>query len=496
MILATLVCYFAVLFLIGIAASRKVSTMEDFYVGGKNLGYWVVAFSARATGESGWLLLGLTGMGAMLGFQAFWAVIGEVLGVAVCWLLMAKPFKRLTDTYNSITVIDFFDSHFKSKTHHVRLISSLVLVTFITIYISSQIDATGTAFESFLGINYFLGAIIGFLIVVAYIFIGGFVAVAWSDMFQGVVMLVGLVLLPIAGYFALNAASSTSITEQMMAIDPSLLSIIGNGGLTLKNICIIISFLTIGLGFLGAPQVFVRFISVKNTDEITKGTWVAVVFTILTDTAAVLAGIFGRLLLTGPGVEVEKVLGNGAQDVLPSMVYALFPVFIIGLYVAAVLSAIMSTVDSLLVVASSAVTRDIYQKIMAPNLSQEKLTTLSRNVTLILAACALLISMAVAILSPTRTIFWFVIFGWSGIAACFCPSIILSLSWKGFNEKGSVSCMIVGFFSMVYFQFLGVHLPIVGDYIDALSPLPLSFIFAIATGVLVSLYTKKNPNFS
>ena len=363
MIIATLVVYFAILFIIGIVASKKVTTMEDFYVGGKNLGYWVVAFSARATGESGWLLLGLTGMGAMLGVQAFWAVIGEVLGVAVCWLMMAKPFKRLTDQYESMTVIDFFVSHFKSKTHHVRLISSSVLVTFITIYISSQIDSTGTAFESFLGVNYFVGALIGFVIVVAYIFIGGFVAVAWSDMFQGVVMLIGLILLPIAGYFAINGSSTVSMSHQLMAIDPSLLNIWGSGGFSLMNVLVIISFLTIGLGFLGAPQVFVRFMSVRDTDEITKGTWVAIIFTILTDASAVLAGMFGRLLLTGPGVNVESVLGNGAQNVLPAMVYALFPVFIIGLYVAAVLSAIMSTVDSLLVVASSAVTRDIYQKI-------------------------------------------------------------------------------------------------------------------------------------
>lgn len=495
MILFILAIYFIILFLIGVVASKKVDSIEDFYVGGKNLGYWVVAFSSRATGESGWLLLGLTGMGAMMGLQAFWVVIGEVLGVAACWLFMAKPFKRLTDKYESITITDFFASHFGSKTHHIRLISSAILITFITIYISAQIDATGTAFESFLGVNYFLGAAIGFLIVVAYIFIGGFVAVAWSDVFQGFVMMLGLIALPFAGYFALTARSTLTMTEHIRAIDPSMLSFWGTGGFTLMNVLVTISFLTIGIGFLGSPQVFVRFISVKNTDEITKGTWVAVIFTILTDSAAVLAGMFGRILLTGPGMNPESVLGKSAQNVLPEMVYLIFPVAIVGIYVAVVLSAIMSTVDSLLVVASSAVTRDIYQKVMAPKISTAQLTKLSRNVTLLLAAIALILSFSVAVLSPTRTVFWFVIFGWSGIAASFCPSMILSIFWKGFNEKGAVVCMLTGFVSMVYIQFFGIHLPLVGPYLEALSPLPPSFLVAMLVGVIVSNKYKNTPNF-
>lgn len=495
MILIVLAIYFAILFLIGIMASKKVNSLEDFYVGGKNLGYWVVAFSARATGESGWLLLGLTGMGALMGFKAFWVVIGETLGVALCWLLMAKPFKRLTDQYNSVTVTDFFASHFKSKTHHIRFISSIVLVSFITIYVSAQIDATGTAFESFLGINYYWGAIIGFGIVIAYIFIGGFVAVAWSDFFQGLMMFLGLVALPIAAYFTLQSGTNISLTEQMANIDPKLLSFWGSTDSTLMNIMIIMSFLTIGLGFLGSPQVFVRFISVRNQSEINKGTWVAIGFTLLTNIAAVFAGICGRLLLTTPTSNPESILGNGAQNVLPLLVETIFPPLVIGLYIAAVLSAIMSTVDSLLVVASSAITRDIYQQSINPKATPDRLAYLSKHITLILAIIALVLSLSIAMLSPTRTVFWFIIFGWSGIAACFCPSMILSLTWKGFNEKGAVACMITGFVSMVYFKFFGISLPVIGPYIEALSPLPPSFIIAIIVGITVSKKYQNSPNF-
>ena len=195
-----LALYFAILFFIGLMASKKISGAKDYFVGGKKLGYWVVAFSSRATGESAWLLLGLTGMGAMFGLQSLWVVVGEVLGVSIAWLFMAKPFKKLTDEYDSITIPDFLVSHFKTSSHYLRIISATALSLFVTIYVSAQIDATGKAFESFLNWNYYTGAIIGFAIVSLYITTGGFVAVAWSDMFQGLIMIIGLVVLPIVAF--------------------------------------------------------------------------------------------------------------------------------------------------------------------------------------------------------------------------------------------------------------------------------------------------------
>lgn len=488
--LLILLGYLSILFIIGIISSKKIKNMGDFYVGGKDLGFWVVAFSARATGESGWLLLGLTGMGAVLGLKAMWVVLGEVLGVAACWLLMAKPFKRLTDSYNSMTVTDFFVSHFKCTTHRFRVITSIVLAVFIAIYVSSQIDATGTAFETFFGMNYFLGALIGFAIVLAYIFFGGFVAVAWSDFFQGSMMFLGLVLLPIAAFFHLKSAGMTeTIGEKIALLDPSLLSIWGADGLTLMSVMGIIGFLTIGAGFLGSPQVFVRFISIKNEAEITKGTVVAIVFTLLTDAAAVMAGLFGRVILTKAGQLPEAVLGNSAQNVLPMLVEVLFPTVLVGLYIAAVLSAIMSTVDSLLVVASSAICRDIYQKVLNPHKTEAELTNLSRMVTIGISLVSLLIAFVVAILSPTRTIFWFVMFGWSGLAACFCPMMILSLTWKGFNEKGALASMLTGAVCIPFFSFVAPKMAVVGPYIAQLSTLPPSLFVAILVGVIVAKRT-------
>ena len=171
--LLILILYFAVLYWIGYWSSRKIRDIKDYYVGGKKLGFWVVAFSVRATGESAWLLLGLTGLGAMVGVSAFWVVFGEVLGVSLSWLLMAKRFKRLSDQYNAITIPDYLVSRFRSTTHHLRIIASVILSVFVVIYVSAQIDATGSAFEAFLDWNYFTGALTGFAIVLAYILFGG-----------------------------------------------------------------------------------------------------------------------------------------------------------------------------------------------------------------------------------------------------------------------------------------------------------------------------------
>jgi sodium/proline symporter len=479
--------YFFILFLIGYFASKRIKNTEDYYVGGKNLGYWVVAFSARATGESAWLLLGLTGLGAMVGVSGFWVVLGEVIGVSISWFFMAEKFKNLTDKYKSITIPDYLVSRFKSKTNTLRIVAATALSLFVIIYVSAQIDATGTAFESFLGWNYFTGAIVGFIIVLVYIFSGGFVAVAWSDLFQGLIMLFGLVLLPIVAYFSIS--SDVSISQELLKLEPSFLNIWGKGGLNLINFFTILGFLGIGLGFMGSPQLFVRFMSVKNTTELKKGRWVAIVFTLLTDSCAVLIGIYGRYLLTSIDADPETILGNGAQNVLPLLVERIMPLTLIGIYIAAVLSAIMSTIDSLLVLASSAISRDFYQQIFKPHKTEKELAKISRIITLILAVSALIIAMTIAVAIPERTIFWFVIFGWSGIAATFCPTIILSLFWKKFNEKGAIASMITGFLSVPFFKFGMTSIDSVGIYFEKLDVLAPSFFMAIIVGVFVSKIT-------
>ena len=480
--------YFLILLGIGFFASKRVSNISDYYVGGKKLGYWIAALSARSTGESGWLLIGVTGMGAMMGVSALWIVVGEVIGVWLSWQYMARKFKRMTDEYGSITIPDFLVSHFKSTTHTIRIVAATALSLFVVIYVSAQIDITGKTFESFLGLDYYTGIAIGFGIVVMYIFSGGFLAVAWSDFFQGSLMFVGLVLLPVVAYFSLSG--DVSIIEGLRSIDPWLLDIWGPGGLTLMNFVAVLGLLSIGIGFMGSPQVYVRFIAIKNEAEIEKGKWVALFYTLLTDTSAVAIGILGRYMLTKVGDNPEIILGNAAEDVLALVLGQVMPTLIIGIYIAAVLSAVMSTVDSLLVVASSAVTRDFYQQILHPEIDEKKLMGLSKKVTLTLAILALGVALAVSVLSPTRTVFWFVIFGWSGIAATFCPVIILSIFWKDYTEKGAIATMVTGFLCIPFFKFVVPNISTLEPYINKLDVMLPSVLLAMLAGWATSTFLK------
>ena len=467
------VAYLLILLGIGVAASRRMHDLRDYVVGDKRFGFLSVAFSARATGESAWLLLGLTGMGATMGLGAFWVVLGELLGVGGAWLLMASRFKRLTDRYDSITMPDYLESRFRDGTHRIRMVAAFALVVFVTIYVSAQIDATGQAFERFLGWNYFVGAIVGFCVVLLYTTSGGFVAVVWSDVFQGTMMVLGLVALPLVG---LNAVGGWgALLDSLGQIDPGLLRMapeataVGWAG-TLALICI-------GIGFLGSPQIFVRFLALRSEREIPAGAGVAIAWTLLADSGAVVIGLLGRALL---GVEGEAVLPDLAQFLMPTL--------IVGLYVAIVLSAIMSTADSLLVLAASAAVRDWYQQVLHPDLPDASLVRASRNATLILAALALAVALSVAILSPSRTVFWFVIFGWSGIAATFCPTVILSLFWAGFTARGALAAMITGFLGVPFFKFLAPALPgSLGPFFGALEELIPAFLLSALAGMLASV---------
>ena len=484
-----LLIYFIILISIGYFSSKKVSSLSDYYVGGKKLGYWIASLSARATGESGWLLIGLTGMGAIIGLSAFWVVIGEVVGVWISWQFMAKKFKKMTDDYGSITITDFLVSRFDSSTNVLRIISATALSLFVVIYVSAQIDITGKTFESFLGLNYYTGIAIGFGIVIFYILSGGFVAVAWSDFFQGILMFIGLIILPPVIILSLN--NPLALFSGLKEIDPGLVNIWGIGGFSVISVASVLGFLSIGIGFMGSPQVYVRFIAIKDTNEIEKGKWVAIGYTLLTDSSAVIIGMLGRYMFTKNGFNPELILGVGGEDVLSLILNQVMPNIIVGIYIAVILSAVMSTVDSLLVVASSAVTRDFYQQVFYPEVDQKDLVKISKKVTFLLAVFALLVAIVVSVYSPTRTIFWFVIFGWSGIAATFCPVIIMSLFWDGLTEKGAIVSMVTGFISVPIFKFVFPNINYVGLYFDKLDVMLPSVLLAIISGSLVSICFNK-----
>jgi len=290
-------------------------------------------------------------------------------------------------------------------------------------------------------------------------------------------MFLGLDILPIVGLVSIGGWGEVS--ARLAVTDPLLLTWSGSQSLSLEGIFGILSLALIGVGFLGSPQIFVRFLALRDESEISRGAAVAIVWTVLADSGAVLIGMIGRAMLDG----------NPGEAVLPQLVELLMPAFFVGLYIAIVLSAIMSTADSLLVLAASAVVRDFYQKVRHPEIPDEALVGMSRKATVTLAGVALTVSMVVALVTPDRSVFWFVIFGWSGIAATFCPTIILSLFWSRMTGKGAIAAMVAGFLGVPLFAFGAPHLPGVGHLFKALAELPPAFALSFLVGIIVSLRT-------
>jgi sodium/proline symporter len=496
--------YAGILLLIGYLASRRMHNIRDYFASGKRLGFFNVAFSARATGESAWLLLGLTGMGWLIGVQAFWVVLGEMIGVGGAWLFMSRRFKRLSDRYDSITVPDYLESRFRDSSHWLRLIAAGSLLIFVPIYAGGQVFATGQAFNGFLQMNHFLGATIGFAVVMLYITKGGFTAVVWSDVFQGSLMVIGLVAMPIVAI--LHIGGYADFVGIIKNIDPHLLSLHGpgtsdpdtgviaasTGGWSLQTVATVVGLAAIGIGFWGSPQVFVRYISMKDEKQILPGTLTALTWTILADSGAVLVGLFGRAIFTS----IDQVDGS-SEGILPTMALNLLPAFFAGIFIAMVLSAIMSTIDSLLMVASSAGVRDYWQKTKHPEMSDEKLMKLSKQVTIGLSLVSFMIGMGILLYDKENGVFWIIIFGWSGIAATFCPTMILSLFWSKLTSRGAMFAMIAGFLGVPLFKFAvppilnAAGMDTANELLGALDVLLPSFVIGFAVAIVVSLLDKQ-----
>jgi sodium/proline symporter len=470
-IVGVLVGYLLVLLAIGLWGSRETRDLKGYYVAGKRLPSWVIAFSSNATGESAWLLLGLTGMGYAIGVHAFWVILGEVLGVAAAWVFVARPFKAYTDRYEAITVPDYLTERFRDTRHIFRILSAVIILSMVMAYTAAQLTASGKAFDSFLGTGYTAGVWIGLAIVLFYTTIGGFKAVAYSDFLQGVLMLGCLVALPI---LAIPAAGGWGPTMAALeAVDPNLLRPMGEFGWSVAGVASALGFVAIGFAFLGSPQLLTRFMAARDRREIENGGLWAVLCVIGFDVGAVFGGMAGRVLF--PGLA-------DPETILPEMSASLFPAFFTGIFLVVVLAAIMSTVDSLLILASSVVVRDVVQKVFRPTAAELSLSILGKAVTVVIGGVGLVLA-----LKEIRVIFYFVLFAWSGIASAFTPVILCSLFWKRTTRAGAVAGMVGGFVATVLWVVLFKE-----RYWDLYEMIP-GFAAGFACTVGVSLMTQPDP---
>ena len=467
-IIAVLAGYLIILLGIGVWGGRESKSVAGYFVAGKKLPSWVIAFSSNATGESAWLLLGLTGMGYAVGAHAFWVILGEVLGVTLAWIWVARPFKAYTDRYDSITVPDYLESRFRDSRHILRLMGAAIIVSMVVFYTGAQLTASGKAFNSFLGTSYEAGVLIGAVVILYYTTVGGFKAVAYSDLLQGILMFACLVALPIAGIAA--AGGWSSFTTALGAADPVLIDPLGGMGLSGAGLASALGFVGIGLAFLGSPQLLTRFISARSQDDIVGGSFIAVICIIGFDVGAVFAGMSGRVLF--PGLA-------DPETILPVMSAELFPAFFTGIFLVVVLAAMMSTVDSLLILASSAVVRDVVQKVLRPGYAGARVAFWGKVVTVVIGVGAIFMA-----LTEVRVIFWFVLFAWSGLACAFTPVVLCSLFWKRTTLAGAVAGMAGGFVTTIAWVLVFKE-----GFYDLYEMIP-GFAAGLLLTVLVSLRTR------
>ncbi|WP_017557308.1 sodium/proline symporter [Nocardiopsis baichengensis] len=430
-IVASFVLY--LLLLVGIAlyaAGARSSSMTDFFLGGRAMKHFVVAMSAVTSGRSGWLVLGVTGLAFVDGAAAVWSVVGYTTVELFLFLFAAPRLRRFTGKMKDITLPDFFASRLGGG-QGLRVLVVVVIVLFMTAYVSSQFAAGGKAFAGTFGVADTTGVWITAGVVLAYTLLGGYVAVALSDAVQAVFMIVGLVVLPVVVVASLGWGP---MFDTLRALDPALLDpyAIGFGG--------IIAAVGIGLGSPGQPHIIVRYMSIDDPRSLRPAALWGTVWNVLMGWGAVFIGLSGRAVYGG----VDALPSADSEQLFPFLAGEYLPGVVAGLLVAAVFAAIMSSADSQLLVATSGVVRDIYQRILkrdAEDLNPRRLVMVSRVV--VLALCLLAVGM-LYIPGMEDLVFWLVLFAWAGLGAAFGPPLLMALFWRGTTAAGAAAGIVTG----------------------------------------------------
>ncbi len=537
--------------------------MESFYLGDRQVGAWVTAISASASSESGWLVLGLVAMGYIYGVAAFWVTLGCVLGFAFNWMFFADRVRGQSAVLGAITVPGFLERATGARTPAIRLIGVLIIFVLMFTYVAAQLNAAGVALEAVFSWPYWVGVLLGAAVTILYTTVGGFRAVSWTDLFQGLLMAAALVILPIIAFLhlgswgavesairaepaqkiyvmkgwvdgdryavfrvedgkpvaffgdgeaeirqaSLRVENGQLVQEANGALEPLPapdgvptfdLSVIGREGMleldaessatltggdaffslgggmtTLALFGWIVGMLGIGLGYPGSPHVVARFMAARSSREIRRGRVIAITWALLAEGGAVTLGILARALF--PDLpDPEWGLLWTAKAFLPAVV--------VGLIVAAVFAALRSTADSQLLVASSAVVRDLCQSVLGMDLDERRAMRISRLVVIVLGLLAVGLA-----LTQNRFIFWFVLFSWAGLGASFAPPLILAVSWKRLSPAGVVAAMLVGFTTtLVWKLWIREAIQAAGgpDIYELVPAFLLSFLAAVAFSLL------------
>jgi sodium/proline symporter len=460
--LISIMIYLLAMLIIGYIAARMTKNLSDYVLGGRRLGPGVTALSAGASDMSGWLMLGLPGSIYLSGLGSIWLPIGLAIGAYLNWQFIAKPLRVYTEVANdSITIPGYFENRFHDSSKILRVVSAIVILVFFTFYTSASLVGGAILLENSFGMDYILALWIGAAVIVSYTFFGGFFAASWTDFVQGILMFLTLIIIPIVAIIELGGWNAT--IQQIGNIDTSYLNVYS--GATAIGV---ISLLAWGLGYFGQPHIIVRFMGIKSTKQIPKARFIGMVWMILS--------LFGAIFIGFAGIAyfADSPLKN-SETVFIIFSQVLFNPWVAGFLLAAILSAIMSTVDSQLLVSSSALAQDFYKSIFRRNASQKEEMIVGRIAVLGIAVIAILLGY-----DPNSKILELVGYAWAGFGAAFGPVIILSLFWKRMTRNGALGRILVGAITVIIWSQLS------GGLFDLYELAP-GFLFGSLAIVIISL---------
>lgn len=466
--LSAIILYLLILLLIGYYSYRRTHDISDYMLGSRSLSPMVTALSAGASDMSGWMLMGLPGAVYTTGISSMWLGIGLTIGAYFNYLLLAPRFRIYTELANdSQTVPDYLENRFKDTSNMLRLVSGIIILVFFTLYVSSGIVAGGKLFKNLFGFTYTSGVVVTLSIVVVYTFFGGFLAVSLTDFFQGSLMFVVLLIVPIVTYLNLGVTPGTFV-HKVTVINPALFDMLRG-----TSFATIIGFLAWGLGYFGQPHIIVRFMAIKSAKELKSARRIGISWMAIGLLGAISSGLIGLIYFTSHNMPLKD----------PEMVFLklgdiLFHPFITGIILSAVLAAIMSTISSQLLVCSSSITKDFYLTFLNKNASKHTQMFVGRISVVLVSAFAVIFAYV-----PNKTILSIVGQAWAGFGSAFGPVLLISLYWKRMTKWGALSGMIVGGLTVIIWIASGLS-----SYLYEMIP---GFSLSLISIIVVSLLTKK-----
>ncbi len=445
--LITFVIYIAAMIFIGFTAYRATKNFDDYILGGRSLGSFVTALSAGASDMSGWLLMGLPGAVFVAGLSESWIAIGLIAGAWLNWIFVAGRLRVHTEhNHNALTLPDYFSHRFEDTSRLLRIFSALVILVFFTIYCASGIVAGARLFESTFGMSYDTALWVGAAATIVYVFVGGFLAVSWTDTVQATLMIFALLITPI--FVILSLGDMGTVMDTIAAQDPSNFDMFKG-----LSFIAIISLLGWGLGYFGQPHILVRFMAADSVKTIPNARRIGMAWMILTLAGAVTVGFLGIAYFADNPTLAGAVTENG-ERVFMELVKLMFNPWIAGIILSGVLAAVMSTLSAQLLVSSSALTQDFYKAFLRKGASQTELVWVGRGMVLLIALIAIGIAS-----NPDSKVLGLVSYAWAGFGAAFGPVVLISLVWKRMTRNGALAGMLVGAVTVVVWkEFIGLGL--------------------------------------